>query len=319
MLYYNEAKRVLSRSLVTIFVRMKPYTGTLKLLFTAIVALVASSCGEQVDHGGKTPLLGVGNEYLYKEDVEQLLTSNRMIKDSAEFVQEYMSHWLEDVLLYRQAKRNVAQTKEIDRLIQNYKKSLLLNLYQERLVDQQLDKEITLEEITSFYENNKAMFRMEEAVVKGIFLKLSLKAPKLESVRRWCKSDDPAELEKLEKYTLTNAQIYEYFCDDWQPLSMLASKITLSEDELNSKVASKGMVEFKDTSAIYMMNITDYLPVGTQKPLDLAEAEIKELLVNSRKAEFLQRVKKDIYTDAINSGEVIFYGQEEIPGRTVAE
>jgi hypothetical protein len=100
---------------------------------------------------------------------------------------------------------------------------------------------------------------------------------------------------------------------------MLASKITLSEDELNSKVASKGMVEFKDTSAIYMMNITDYLPVGTQKPLDLAEAEIKELLVNSRKAEFLQRVKKDIYTDAINSGEVIFYGQEEIPGRTVAE
>lgn len=286
---------------------MKQYIRTLYLLSVAMVALVVSSCSEQVDHGGKTPLVGVGNEYLYKEDVEQLLTSDRMVKDSAEFVQKYMTHWLEDVLLYRQARRNVAQTKEIDRLIQNYKKSLLLNIYQERLVDQQLDKEITPDEINVFYENNKEMFRMEEAMVKGIFLKLSLKAPKLESVRRWCKSNQPEELEKLEKYTLTNAQIYEYFPDDWQPLSMLASKITLGEEELNRRVAPGGMVEFKDTSAIYIMNIIDYLPVGKQKPLDLAEPEIKELLVNSRKAEFLQRVKKDIYTDAINSGDVMFY------------
>ena len=298
---------------------MKLYKRTVYLLFATIVALVASSCNEQIDHGGKTPIVGVGNEFLYKEDVELLLSSNRMIKDSAEFVQEYVAHWLEDVLMYRQAKRNVAQSKEVDRLIQNYKKSLVLNIYQERLVDQQLDKEITPDEINTFYESNKLLFRMEEPMVKGVFLKLSLKAPKLESVRRWCKSDNPEELEKLEKYTLTNAQIYEYFCEEWQSLSLLASKVTLSEDELNAKVSSKGMVEFKDTSAIYIMNITDYLPVGTQKPLDLAESEIKELLVNSRKAEFLQRVKKDIYTDAINSGEVKFYNQAQTSVQAAGE
>ena len=48
------------------------------------------------------------------------------------------------------------------------------------------------------------------------------------------------------------------------------------------------MTEFKDTASIYIININDYLPVGSIKPLDLAEGEIKELLVNSRKAEFLQ-------------------------------
>ena len=67
------------------------------------------------------------------------------------------------------------------------------------------------------------------------------------------------------------------------------------------------MVEFSDSASVYLINVTDYLPVGGFKPLDLAENEIKELLVNSRKAEFLQRVKRDIYDKALKSGDVIFY------------
>ena len=270
-----------------------------------------TSCGNNVDHGGKTPLVGVGSDFLYQEDVEQMLASDRMIKDSAEFVQKYIEHWLEDVLLYNQAKRNVSSSKDIARLIDNYKKSLLLNIYQERLVSQQLDKEILSDEISAFYESNKSMFKMEEPMFKGLLLKVSKKAPKLDAVRRWCKSVDPADLEKLEKYTLTNAQVYEYFHETWTPVSVIAPKVSLSEEELRRKVAEKKMVEFSDSASVYLINVTDYLPIGELKPLDLAESEIKELLVNSRKAEFLQRVKRDIYDEALKRGDVVFYNNEQ--------
>ena len=272
--------------------------------------LVLHSCNEQVDHGGKTPLVGVGDEYLYKEEVEAMLVSDRMIKDSAEFVERYVEHWLEDVLLYRQARRNVSSSKEVARLIQNYKKSRLLNIYQERLVDQQLDKEITDDEISAFYDSNKKMFKMEEPMVKGLFLKVAKKAPKLDAVRRWCKSDKPEELEKLEKYTLTNAQVYEYFYETWTPLSVLAAKMSIGEEELNRRLVKKEFIEFSDTASLYMINVADYLPIGDQKPIDLAEPEIKELLVNSRKADFLQQVKRDIYRNAIEDGEVKFFNKE---------
>ena len=274
------------------------------------MVLVLHSCNEQVDHGGKTPLVGVGDEYLYKEEVEAMLVSDRMIKDSAEFVERYVEHWLEDVLLYRQARRNVSSSKEVARLIQNYKKSLLLNIYQERLVDQQLDKEITDDEISAFYDSNKKMFKMEEPMVKGLFLKVAKKAPKLDAVRRWCKSDKPEELEKLEKYTLTNAQVYEYFYETWTPLSVLAAKMSIGEEELNRRLVKKEFIEFSDTASLYMINVADYLPIGDQKPIDLAEPEIKELLVNSRKADFLQQVKRDIYRNAIEDGEVKFFNKE---------
>ncbi|MBE6302622.1 MAG: peptidyl-prolyl cis-trans isomerase [Bacteroidales bacterium] len=278
-----------------------------QILLLLVAMFVWTSCGNKIDHGGKTPLVGVGEDFLYQEDVEQMLASDRMIKDSAEFVKKYIEHWLEDILLYNQAKRNVASSKDIIRLIDNYKKSLLLNIYQERLVTQQLDKEILPGEIEAFYESNKSMFKMEEPMIKGLLLKVSKKAPKLDAVRRWCKSSDPEELEKLEKYTLTNAQAYEYFYDTWTSVSVIAPKVSLGEDELHRKVSEKKMVEFSDSASVYLINVTDYLPVGGFKPLDLAENEIKELLVNSRKAEFLQRVKRDIYDKALKSGDVIFY------------
>ena len=277
------------------------------MLFALVATIAIVSCGDKIDHGGKTPLVGVGTDFLYKEDVEQMLASDRMIKDSAEFVQKYMEHWLEDVLLYKQAKRNVSSSKEIARLIDSYKKSLMLNVYQERLVAQQLNKEILPEEVEAFYENNKLMFKMEEPMLKGLLLKVSKKAPKMDAVRRWCKSTEPEDLEKLEKYTLTNAQAYEYYHDSWTPLSVIASKVSLGEEELGRKVSEKKMVEFSDSASVYLINVIDYLPVGELKPLDLAEGEIKELLVNSRKAEFLQKVKRDIYDEALKSGDVIFY------------
>ena len=149
-------------------------------------------------------------------------------------------------------------------------------------------------------------------MIKGLLLKVSKKAPKLDAVRRWCKSSAPEDLEKLEKYTLTNAQVYEYFYETWTPVSTIAPKVSRGEDELRRMVSEKKMVEFSDSASLYMINVTDYLPVGEIKPLDLAEAEIKELLVNSRKADFLQRVKREIYNEAVKSGDVVFYKKEQV-------
>ena len=280
-------------------------------LFWIVAMLFVTSCGDGIDHGGKTPLVGIGDEFLHKEDMQLLFSSNRIQKeDSADFVRDYVEHWLEDMLLYKHAKRNVSSSKEINRLIENYKRALLLNVYQERLVAQSLDKEIASEEILSFYERNKSMFKMEEPMVKGLLLKVSKKAPKLESVKKWCKNATNEDLEKLEKYTLSNALVFEYFYDKWTPLSLIAAKLPFSKEELNQRVRNVKMLEFSDSVSLYMMNVADYLPVGELKPLDLAETEIKELLVNSRKAEFLQNVKRNIYNEALEKGEVKFYDEK---------
>lgn len=281
------------------------------LIATAFLLLLVLSCEETITHKGKTPLLSVDKEYLYREDVEQLLASHKYsASDSVAFANEYMRHWLEDVLLYRMARRNVPDSKDIERLVDSYRKALFLNIYQERLVTQQLEREISDSEIALFYEQNKEMFLIDEPMLQGLYLKVSSNAPRLNSVRKWYKSNRQEDIENLEKYSLTNAVVYEYFMDNWLSLSSLAAKMPITADDLFERLKRDDYIEFEDSTHLYFVNASCLLRKGEQKPLDLASAEIRELLINSIKANFIKEVKRNLYNDALQSGDVKFYDEQ---------
>lgn len=279
------------------------------LLFPLCAMLLLASCKETISHNGKVPLVGVENEFLYKEDVDQLFATNRPQMDSVTFVKEYIQHWLEDVLLYKMAQRNIPDSKDVEALVDSYRKSLLLNIYQEKLVEQQLKREVTDTEIAEFYEYHKEMFLLDEPILQGLFLKVSKNAPRLAQVRKWYKSNKVDDIENLEKYSLTNAIVYEYFMDSWQSLSSLAAKMPITADELLSRLKKDDTIEFSDSAYYYFINSSLLLRKGELKPLDLASVEIEELLVNTLKANFMNEVKNNLFEEAMASGQVKFYDE----------
>lgn len=293
-------------------------SNRLHILLTAFCAMLFfASCEEVVLHNGKTPLVSVDKEFLYKEDVDQLFRTNRPQMDSVAFVKEYVRHWLEDVLLYKVAQHNVPDTKEVNALVEGYRKALLLNIYQEKLVEQQLRREITDAEVAEFYEYHKDMFRLDEPMLQGLFLKVSKTSPRLAQVRKWYKSNNADDIEKLEKYSLTNALVYEYFMDSWRPLSSLAAKMPITSDELLERLKRDDAIEHSDSLYVYFINSSMLLRKGELQPLDLASAEIRELLVNTMKANFIKEVKHNLYEEAMNSGDIKFY--EENPSISLKE
>lgn len=58
-------------------------------------------------------------------------------------------------------------------MVKDYKESLLINSYKERLIKQQLDTVILDEEIEVFYSNNKENFRLNEELIKIKYLHLA--------------------------------------------------------------------------------------------------------------------------------------------------
>jgi hypothetical protein len=46
---------------------------------------------------------------------------------------------------------------------------------------------------------------------------------------------------------------------------------------------------------------------GGQKPLEMVSDEVKELLLNSRKAEFIKTVKRSMYEEALEEGRVVLH------------
>ena len=149
---------------------------------------------------------------------------------------------------------------------------------------------------------------LDKPIVKGLFIKVPLQAAGLADVRRWYKKNAQDAIEKLEKYSLRNAVTYDYFYDNWRPVGEIealvpANSWTGKDDYLDQN----RNIELKDTAFVYFLHIEEYQGKGKQKPLDFASEEIKEILINLKRVEFINKVKEDLYRQASDKNKINYY------------
>ena len=66
-------------------------------------------------------------------------------------------------------------------------------------------------------------------------------------------------------------------------------------------------VEVKDTAFHHFLHIDSLLDVGDMKPVEYAADEIREMLLNARRVEFMKRLRNQLYEEAQTKGNVIYY------------
>lgn len=273
-----------------------------------VIAAAMTGCGQEHNHKGKTPLVEVSGEFLYKEDLQAALPLNISKDDSVLFAEHYIRNWIEDALLFDKAEGNIPDNDKISKLVENYRRALIMHTYQEELVNQKLANDISEEEINAYYERNKELFRLDNPLVKGLFIKVPLSSPDLGNVRVWYRKNNQDVIEKLEKYSLRNAVSYDYFYDRWTSVPDVAAKIPLKVLDTDANYLDKNRnVEVKDTAFCYFLHIEDFLGKDKQKPLDFARDEIKEILINLKRVEFINKVKEDLYQRASDRNKIIYY------------
>lgn len=273
-----------------------------------VIAAAMTGCGQEHNHKGKTPLVEVSGEFLYKEDLQAALPLNISKDDSVLFAEHYIRNWIEDALLFDKAEGNIPDNDKISKLVENYRRALIMHTYQEELVNQKLANDISEEEINAYYEKNKELFRLDNPLVKGLFIKVPLSSPDLGNVWVWYRKNNQDVIEKLEKYSLRNAVSYDYFYDRWTSVPDVAAKIPLKVLDTDANYLDKNRnVEVKDTAFCYFLHIEDFLGKDKQKPLDFARDEIKEILINLKRVEFINKVKEDLYQRASDRNKIIYY------------
>lgn len=265
------------------------------------------ACGKQHDHKGRTPLVELDGNFLYREDLQAVLPAALSKDDSLLFAEHYIRNWVEDQLLYSKAQSNIPNSDEIERLVANYRKALIMHTYQQELIHQQLSEEISETDLADYYEQNQELFKVERPLMKGLFIKVPLKAPQLANVRRWYKSDSREAVEHLEKYSLQNAVKYEYFYDKWVPVAEILGLVPLNEPDVDAYLDKNRHVELKDTAFYYFLNVSDYRRIGEQEPYEFARTQVKDMLMNVRQVEFMKQVKEDLYQRAARRNRIKYY------------
>lgn len=277
------------------------------ILSTAISSLLLAACTPRVDHGERTPLAEADGTVLYADELARVMPVGLTGADSAAFADDYLRHWIENTLLAHKAEQNIPDDGLIERRVAAYRQALIVNSYQQQLLEQKLSAEVSDEEMQAFYDQHPDLFVLEEPAIKGIFIKVPRTANGLANLRKWYSHNDDASLEKIEKYSFANAVVYEYFYDHWVPLSTLIGKLPIDSSTLLAHLDKNGNYEDEDDSYCYLLHVESTTPMGHTKPFDLAKPQISSLIVNYRQVEFMNRVKEDLYNQARESGKAKYY------------
>ena len=278
------------------------------ILLTLSVSLFA--CKKAIQTDEPDALVKVNDRILTRNEVESLIPKGTTSADSLLLAESYIKKWVKDELVLKIAQRNLGSDKEtIDKLVDAYRRSLLRYRYQEKLIQEKLSDEIQESDVLTYYDTNKEKFVLDKNLIKGLFLKVPADAPNLSEVKTWYKSGNVASLEKIEKYSIQNAAIYEYFFDKWVDFDEIRNNIPNQISNPESFLRTNKTLEVTDSSYCYLLNIRQVLLKGQVEPFEYAEPRIREILINQRKLDFIKEFEEELYNDALDGGDVIFYSK----------
>ena len=270
------------------------------LLFSACERSGSTSSQNEV-------IVKVNERILTRDEIEAFIPKGISSSDSLIHAESLVKKRIIDMLMDDVAYRNMGDEKtEIDRLVNEYRRSLIRHRYQERLVNNKVSVNIPESEQIAYYEENKELFVLNENLVKGLFLKVPVSAPGLDNVKTWYVSRTEESLEKIEKYSLLNAIIYDNFYDRWVVFDEIMEKIPLRISNPDRYLKINNHLEVSDSSYMYFLHISDRLFVGNIAPYDYVKMQVHSMLVNRQKIDYLNDFGEKLYLDAVKNGSIKF-------------
>lgn len=234
------------------------------------------------------------------------LTNGLRSEDSARVAEAYIRQWAEDLLEYDVAKK--VESKEIERMVEDYRRSLYVHEYEENLIAQRMPKHVEDSLVRAFYATHSSRFVLDETIVKGMLLVVPLGAPNMDELKRqMAKPFDDENLEQIEKYAYNYATGYELFLEEWKNSRQILLRMPLSDANLQRQLNQKRQIVMEDSVNTYLLQVTDVHMKGTEMPLDYARTKIEQILLNERRVEFLEQERDKLYHKALQQNKLIRY------------
>ena len=278
-----------------------------KFLLVCLV-LLGYSCSEDIQtKNGNFLLARVYNKSLYIKDLEGMFPPGTSAYDSSLITNAYTQRWVREAVLLYEAENNLPKDLNIDRLVRDYRSSLVRNNYEQVLLEQLMETEISTPELANFYDKNKIQYQLDNPIVKANVVVV----PKIISVRDslkylWKNATDVnlARLKNIcEEYELAHILDGSKW-NEWENLAVyLPRNIGFEEFSRKGKDFSIQDGEFE-----VWVKILDSKKPQEIPPIEYVEEQLKRMLLLSRKTKLLEEKKEDMFDIAKRKGQIeIFY------------
>lgn len=241
----------------------------------------------------------VGDTFLYQEDLAGIYPKNISSEDSAVFAQSYVSTWLKEQAIIQKAKDVLPkESLDVKKQLEEYEKSLILFAFEKEMVKKRLDTVVSMEEIKDYYSKHSENFKLQDYIVKVLYLKVPVDAPKQNELRKWYKLTNEEDLLNIQNYASLYASNFYFGKDRWIFFDDVLKVIPITDINKASFIRNKRKVTFEEEGYIYYLNVLDYKLKDALSPLSLEKEKIKSILLNIRSTELIKELREEIFNEA---------------------
>lgn len=282
----------------------------LKQLLPYILGLLLIvSCTSKKDKDGNREVIArANNAFLYMDNIQDIIPVGTSSKDSLERLTKYIDSWVREALVIQKAEDNLTEEqKNVEKQLQDYRNSLITYTYEKELVKQKLDTTIGNQEIEEYYNNNRNNFELKDNIIKVVYVKVNKKAPGINKLQKWYKSDIPKDKELLAGYCHQFAENFYLDDNSWLLFDDLLKEIPIQTYNKELFLQNNRFVEVTDSTNSYFLNIKGFKIRNSLSPLSFERENIKNIILNKRKLQLITKMKEDIYNDAANNKKIEIY------------
>ncbi len=247
------------------------------------------------------PIARAYDNYLYLQDLEGIVDPGTSPADSANTVHRYIDSWIKKQLIIAEAASKVKfDEAALERKMLDYRYALMIYEFEKRYVNQEVDTEVSAEEIQAYYDSHKANFELKQNIIKGIFAKVPREAPRVGRLKTLFQGKlDTEAREEIKSYCLSFAAAYSLDDSTWYnfeetikntPLVSIPNKVQF--------LKGNKFAETSDDLYVYFLKITDYKISDQISPIEFVSDDIVKIIRNKRKVALTQKLEEEIYQDA---------------------
>lgn len=286
------------------------FKPVLKYILMFLAGIVFMQCSN-IETTDDKVVAQVGEKKLFHSEISKIIPDEIEEQDSALMAGDYIRKWVKQELLLRKANENLTpEQKNLTREIEEYRNSLIIYKYKNELMNQQMDTLVTKRQIEQFYHANPDNFKLNGNIVKAIFIKIpnSVANPKL--LKELVDYTSEEGFNALREYCIQYARSFDFFSNNWVDFDVVKNNIPGEITDSKQFLSRNHQVELRDSNYYYLVSILDYKLQNDLAPVEYVENNIKNLILNKRKIEFLKQVEENVYKEGIRQNKFKIYSEK---------
>jgi hypothetical protein len=246
--------------------------------------------------------------YLHRSDIEGLIPAGTTPDDSSRLVKSYIELWMKKKAVVNKAEFNLTEDqKDIENLIDEYRTSLLIYAYERQMVEQKLDTVVSESEVQGYYDQYRQDFLLQDPIIKGVYFRVLRNSSRIREFRDLAHSYGDLAYKRLMDLGAQIAEYTESFEENWLSFPLLMQKMPGSIEDPKQFLQRYRYLESEDDRYFHFARIIEFKLPGEPAPLEFVKQEIRDVLLNKRKMEFLKQLEESIYNEAVIQNEVEVY------------